>query len=136
MATPGPGCDAGPGRSLTAAWRPAATVLVAVERVDQRVRAGVETSRVRVPDPEVQCVQVGVEEEERRPGTGSGRRAVLLGWLGHERAVVVVAARREEPERGVRQRRRLRNAGEHPLEGAELPGVLRGVLVHQDRRLA
>ena len=80
-------------------------------------------------------VQVGVPEEERRPGTRSGRRAVLLARLGHERAVVVMAARREEAERGVRQRWRLRNAGEHPLQGAELPCVARGVLLNQDRRL-
>src|SRR5215472_2912829 len=106
----------------------------AVEGGDQGVHAGVQPGRVRVPDPEVHRVQVRVPGEELGPGARCGLRAVGLARLRDERAVRVVTGRREEAERGIRQRRGLRNAGEDPLQGAKLP-LVAGVLVDQDRRL-
>src|SRR6516165_6993524 len=58
------------------------------------------------------------------PGAVVGQSA----WLRDEGAVCVLTGRREAAERGVRQRRVRRDAGEDPLQGAELP-LAAGVLV-------
>src|SRR5262249_17278626 len=93
-----------------------------VERWDQRVRAGVDPGRVRIPGPGVHGDQVGVPEVERCPALRARLRAGVLRGLRRERAVLVVARRAEAAVLRSRERRRLRLRRKHPLEGAELPG--------------
>ena len=80
-------------------------------------------------------VRLGCQKLKLGPRVRSLLRACRRVPVHDERAVLVMAGGGEEAERRVRQRRCLRHRREYPLKGAELPGVLPGVLVDQDRRL-
>src|SRR3954465_6177080 len=104
-----------------------------VERLDERVVAGEEPVRVRVPEPDVERHEVRVPEGEGGAGVRGRLRAAVLRRLGHEGPVVVVASRRERAVASTRERRLGGLLGEDPLERGQLPRRRARLLVDQDR---